>query len=53
MPHQDLGTLTYDVDGPVAHNLLNEPRPAHSQTSEMVPAIADPHTRADPANTGR
>ena len=47
MPHQDLGTLTYDVDGAVARIVLNDPGRANSQTSEMVHAFDDALTLAD------
>src|SRR5690242_6678432 len=41
MATQDLGPLTYDVDGPVARIALNDPGRANSQTSEMVHAFDD------------
>jgi enoyl-CoA hydratase/carnithine racemase len=47
MAHQDLGTLTYDVDGAVARIVLNDPGRANSQTSEMVHAFDDALTLAD------
>jgi len=47
MATQDLGPLTYDVDGPVARIVLDDPGRANSQTSEMVHAFDDALTLAD------
>jgi enoyl-CoA hydratase len=47
MERQDLGTLTYEVDGPVARIVLDDPARANSQTSEMVRAFDDALTLAD------
>ncbi len=47
MERQDLGPLVYEVDGPVARIVLNDPARANSQTSEMVHAFDDALTLAD------
>jgi len=47
METQDLGPLLYEVDGPVARIVLNDPARANSQTSEMVHAFDDALTLAD------
>jgi len=47
MDTQDLGPITYAVDGAVAHVVLNDPGRANSQTSEMVHAFDDALTLAD------
>lgn len=47
MERQDLGTLVYEVDGPIARIVLDDPRRANSQTSEMVRAFDDALTLAD------
>jgi enoyl-CoA hydratase/carnithine racemase len=47
MDTQDLGPLVYEVDGPVARIVLNDPARANSQTSEMVHAFDDALTLAD------
>ena len=47
MERQELGPLTYEVDGAVAHIVLDDPRRANSQTSEMVHAFDDALTLAD------
>lgn len=47
MEPQDLGPLVYEVDGPVARIVLNDPARANSQTSEMVHAFDDALTLAD------
>ena len=47
MESQDLGPLLYEVDGPVARIVLNDPGRANSQTSEMVHAFDDALTLAD------
>ena len=47
MERQDLGPLVYEVDGPVARIVLNDPGRANSQTSEMVHAFDDALTLAD------
>ncbi len=46
MERHDLGTLTYEVDGPVARIVLDDPRRANSQTSVMVHAFDDALTLA-------
>jgi enoyl-CoA hydratase/carnithine racemase len=47
MTTQDLGTITYEVDGPVARIVLDDPARANSQTSEMVHGFDDALTLAD------
>ncbi len=47
MERQDLGPLAYEVDGPIARIVLDDPRRANSQTSEMVHAFDDALTLAD------
>ena len=47
MERQELGPLAYEVDGAVAHIVLDDPRRANSQTSEMVHAFDDALTLAD------
>jgi enoyl-CoA hydratase len=47
MDTQDLGTISYEVDGPIARVVLNDPGRANSQTSEMVHAFDDALTLAD------
>jgi enoyl-CoA hydratase len=47
MERQDLGPLVYEVDGPIARIVLNDPDRANSQTSEMVHAFDDALTLAD------
>ena len=47
MDTQDLGPIVYEVDGPVARIVLNDPARANSQTSEMVHAFDDALTLAD------
>jgi enoyl-CoA hydratase len=47
MERQDFGLLAYEVDGPVARIVLDDPARANSQTSEMVHAFDDALTLAD------
>jgi len=47
MERQELGPLVYEVDGAVAHLVLDDPARANSQTSEMVHAFDEALTLAD------
>jgi enoyl-CoA hydratase len=47
MERQELGPLAYEVDGAVAHIVLDDPGRANSQTAEMVHAFDDALTLAD------
>ena len=47
MERQELGPLAYEVDGAVAHIVLDDPGRANSQTSEMVHAFDRALTLAD------
>jgi enoyl-CoA hydratase len=47
MERHDLGPLTYEVDGPIARIVLDDPERANAQTSEMVHAFDDALTLAD------
>jgi len=47
MPRHHFGPLHNEVDGPVAHIVLDNPTRANAQTSEMVHAFDEAITHAD------